>query len=53
MVFDRHLGTFAKIVKDNENQISEPMRFLTFRAPTNNDSQYQKSGEWQDTTEVQ
>ena len=53
MVFDRHLGTFAKIVKDNENQISEPMRFLTFRAPTNNDRQYQRSGEWQDTTEAQ
>ena len=44
MVFDRHLGTFAKIVKDNENQISEPMRFLTFRAPTNNDSAVSK--EW-------
>lgn len=27
IVFDRHLGTFAKIVKDNENQISEPMQF--------------------------
>ena len=44
IVFDRHLGTFAKIVKDNENQISEPMRFLTFRAPTNNDSAVSK--EW-------
>ena len=44
IVFDRHLGTFAKIVKDNENQIYEPMRFLTFRAPTNNDSAVSK--EW-------
>ena len=44
IVFDRHIGTFAKIVKDNENQISEPMRFLTFRAPTNNDSAVSK--EW-------
>lgn len=43
-VFDRHLGSFSSIKKNGKDQILEPMRFLTFRAPTNNDSAV--SREW-------
>lgn len=44
LVFDRHLGTFSEIERDGTAQILEPMRFLTFRAPTNNDGSVSK--EW-------
>ena len=46
LVFDRHLGVFCEITKNKEKQILEPMRFLTFRAPTNNDSAI--SREWRE-----
>ena len=38
LIFDRHLGTFSSIVQNGKEEILEPMRFLTFRAPTNNDA---------------
>lgn len=46
LVFDRHLGVFSEIIKKDEKQILEPMRFLTFRAPTNNDAAV--SREWRE-----
>lgn len=36
-IFDRHCGIFSELEINSEKQILQPMRFCTFRAPTDND----------------